>query len=121
MTYDYSRLANTALRLIAKYGRSVTLRSVTAGTYDPATRTKSGASTSDATVSMAFNNYTQNQIDGEVIRRDDLEGLLAASGLTTAPENGDIVIDGSNQYKIVNVDVIQPGDTVIVYKLQLRS
>jgi len=119
MTFNYSGLAAAALRLIDKFGRNVTLRSVTAGSYDTATMTKTGASDADKVVKMAIVEYKQSQIDGEVVQRGDELGLLAASAVTAKPVVNDIVID-SVQYKIINIETIKPGDTALLYKLQLR-
>lgn len=120
MTFNYSGIASTALALIADFGRSVTLRRVTAGTYTPSSLSVSGASTSDETITAVIMKHKFHQIDGEIIRRDDRLCLVAASGLTV-PALGDIIISDSVQMKIVDVEVVQPGDTAVVYRLNLRK
>ena len=120
MSFNYAGLASTALKQIAKFGRSVTLRAVTAGTFDTSTGTKTGASTADTVVKAVVTAYKDKQIDGEIIRHGDKMVMIAGSAVTTAPVTNDIVVDGGD-YKIVNIETIQPGDTVLIYKLQVRK
>lgn len=120
MSFDYTSLQNTADRLISKFGRSVTLRRVTAGTYDPSNLSVSGDSNADTTVTVAIMNYEEREIDGSVIKRQDMRGYLAAKN-TALPSVSDIIIDGSVQYQIVNIRELKPATTSLLYELQLRK
>ena len=120
MSFNYASLASTALKQITKFGRSVTLRTVTTGTFDTGTGVISGASDADVTVKAVVTGYKDKQIDGQIIRSGDKQVMIAGSALTTAPKTNDIVVD-SGDYKIVNIETIQPGDTVLIYKLQVRK
>jgi len=120
MSFNYAGLAKTALKQIAKFGRSVTLRTVAAGTFDTSTGTVSGASNSDVVVKALVTGYKDKQIDGQIIRHGDKMVMIAGSAVTTPPVSNDIVVDGGD-YKIVNIETIQPGDTVLIYKLQVRK
>lgn len=118
MGFDYSSLEASALRLITDKGRDVTLRAVAEGTYNPGTDTISGASESDSIVKMVMRDFTTRELVETMIERGDKEALVAASGIT-APEVNDVIVDG-DEYKILNVQQVAPGDTTILYKLQLR-
>jgi hypothetical protein len=58
-------------------------------------------------------------VDGTLIQMGDKKVLCAAEGLTK-PAPGDIVEDGS-EYRVVAVQEVGPGDTPILYKLQVRK
>lgn len=120
MSFSYGSLASTALKQIAKFGRSVTLRTVTVGTFDTGTGVTTGASDADVTVKAVITGYTNKQTDGEIIRRGDKQVMIAGSAVTAAPVLNDVVVDDGD-YKIVNIETIQPGDTVLLYKLQVRK
>lgn len=117
---DYSSLAATALRQIADKGRNVTLRRDAAGTYNPASDTFTAGDEDNETVKAVITDYHDRQIDGEIIMRGDRRAIIAASGLT-APDKGDVIVDGSDQYRIINIETVKPGDTALLYKLQVRK
>ena len=121
MPFDYSALSEIAINEVKDKGRDVTLQYVTAGTYDPATDDISGDSDTNATVRMLQLNYKKSEIDGTLIKSDDVMGLLANDSLTREPENGDKIIDNSVTFTIKNVKKVQPGDTILLYRLQLRG
>ncbi len=119
MSFNYSGLSKTAVKNIAKFGRSVTFRSVTVGTFDTSTGTKTGAKDVDKIIKAVITDYKDRQIDGEIIRRGDKQVMIAGSSVIS-PKTNDIIVDGSD-YKIVNIETVQPGDTVLIYKLQVRK
>ena len=117
---EYDGSAAMALRLIQKKGRTVTLRTKS-GTYNPDTDDFSSQTEDDASVKAVFTNYSNSQIDGELVRRGDKRLLMAALGLESSPSGRDQVIDGDDTYKIISFETIQPGDTPILYKVQVRK
>lgn len=118
---DYSSLAASALRQIADSGREVTLRRVTAGTYHPDADAFSGDDEEDEDIDAVITDYHDRQIDGEIILRGDRKVLIAGSALTSPPTKGDVMEDGDDEYRIVNIETVKPGDTVLLYKLQVRK
>ena len=117
----YSEMAEMAREEIEEYGRTITLRRNNEGSYDAATDTMVGASVSDVSVKVLFTEYRQNEIDNTIILRGDKKVLIAATSLSFAPEHNDIIIDGGTQYKVINLSTVQPGDTPLLYKLQVRK
>lgn len=115
---NYDRFVSTAKTQIADKGRMVTLRSKSSGTFDPIAGTMSDGSQTDRQVKALFTEYAAKQVDGTMIQQGDKQVMIA--DLATAPDNDDILIDGSDEYAIVHVGAIQPGDTPILYKLQVR-
>lgn len=113
MPIDYTALASTAERLIKENGRDVTIRSTTAGTYDPDTGV-SGGSVTDNIVSAVFFDVDERQINDNIIQRGDRVMLTAAPvGLE------DEVIDGDS-YQVINVENIKPGSVGVMYRVVLR-
>lgn len=121
MTFDYSGLAATSVSQIADKGRDVTLTYKSTNIYDPQTDTNAEDSSTTQTVRMLITNYNKREIDGTLIKNSDRQGLLANDSLTRAPAQGDTVTDGTEVLTVKNIEEIKPGDTVLLYKLQLRK
>lgn len=117
----YENLARTALQQIAGKGRSVTIKSPgSAQAYDPDTDTFTAGTDGTASVKAIFTDFAKKDIDGEQILRTDKRVLIAASALATEPSTTDKLVDGSDEYRIIKVDVVKPGDTSILYAVQVR-
>ncbi|PSL23473.1 hypothetical protein [Dyadobacter jiangsuensis] len=117
----YGEMAELAKEQIEEFGRSVILRRNNQGDYDPATDSFSGGSSADVSVIALFTKFEQNEIDGTIILRDDKKVLIAASSLASPPQHNDILVDGDYEYKVLPLDIIRPGDTPLIYKLQVRK
>jgi hypothetical protein len=125
MTFDYTKPAATALKLLTKFGRSVTLRKQTAGAYDPAT---SGATVTntDYTGTGALFDFNERILgtqfeNGTSVQMGDKYLLLASSGITVAPVPNDLLIFGSDTWTVLNVKIIAPAGTAVLYELHLRK
>jgi hypothetical protein len=115
-------LAKSALALISRRGRTVTLRQVDVGTYDPQLNDFTKNDQTDTTVKAVVTDYLQREVDGDLILLGDKRVLIAASGLTDAPMVGDYIIEGSgSQYRVMSVITVQPGEVAMLYKLQVRK
>ncbi len=111
MAFDYSALRNTAITLINKFGRTATRRVVTnsGSEFDP-TQTNV-----DTPIVGAFVGFSNREIDGTLILATDKKMISYDSVAID-----DKIIDASIKYVVKNVDTINPGDTVLIYKIQLR-
>ena len=118
---DYSSLNATAIAQIADKGRAVTLVYKTPGSYDPQTDAITGNGTTSQTVKMVILNFKRKDVDGTLIKTGDRMALLANDALTRPPKTNDNVTDGGETYNIEDVEAVAPGDTVLLYKLQLRK
>lgn len=120
MSYDES--AASALRMISEKGRSVTIRRPDAGqSYDPANDTMSAGAPEEVVIKVVFTGFKINEVDGELIRREDKRVLIAAAALPFAPAQSDLLIDGGVEYSIINTETVQPGDVPLLYKVQVRK
>ena len=125
MTF-YTRLQNTAQKLLKGKGQSLTLTRITAGTYDPATGGMTGATTSTQSAYGAIFDYGAKQIDGTLIKAGDKQLLLSAfktdGAALTAPVLGDTVTVGSVTYTLVEpLKEVNPAGTVVLYEVNLRK
>ena len=114
----YTKLATTALSIISSKGQSVTLRSV--ATTTPGNAWEPTRTPTNSTAKAVREQYTVGEIDGDLVRRGDRRYLVAASGLSAAPDVDDRILDDI-EMEIVNVDVVAPAGTAGVYIVQTRS
>lgn len=119
MTFDYAKAAATALRLLTQFGRDVTVRSYTVGTYDPATGANS-VTTSDVTKKGALLDFGAGKtlVNGGLIQVGDKRLLLESSA---APSPQAHIIVGSVEYVIISVGEVNPAGTPVLFDLHLRG
>lgn len=115
----YQNLANTSLKLISEKGKNVTLRYVSAGSYDVDNDTVSSTSNTDKQVKAVRTEFKTSEIDGTLIKEDDFKLMIAAKSLTAKPENDDLIVDDQKTYKIKRVKKIAPADVDLVYILHV--
>lgn len=118
---DYTRSINAALRLITKKGQIVTLKTETPGSYNPATSEVSRTETTESGRGVVTQFETKD-VDGNLIKADDLLLILAAKGVTNKPQPDKtlIVLNSGVTYTVKNVIDVAPSGVSIVYRLQLR-
>jgi hypothetical protein len=119
MSQFYTKLAATASSLLTKYGQTVTFSRAVGATFNPATGTDTGGSTSTWTGKGASFNYNSSEIDGAMIQESDIR--LLAEAVATQPVIGDQVTVNSIAYHVVSVNETSPGGTVVKYDIQLRK
>ncbi|MCK9532606.1 MAG: hypothetical protein M0R77_19130 [Gammaproteobacteria bacterium] len=109
--YDYSTLANTAISLIDRFGRTIIRRRATKSgdNWNP---TISYTDTNIIGVSLG---YKANEIDGNLIKATDKKILTYDEVIVS-----DKIVDNSIVYEVISVDTINPGDTILIYKVQIR-
>ena len=113
------------LRMLEDFGRNLTLIYVSEGSYDPATGSLSGGSTSNSTVKGYFYNYRLDEVDGSNVVLGDRRLLLPTvdtSGNTiTEPEIGDqVTVTGDNVVSI-SIAKIFSDTRVMCYLCQVRE
>lgn len=131
MAVNYTNLRAVAERLIGENGRSLTLvRRDQGNPTDPAKpwRDSTGASDVTLVVTGVFIDFEQEDTDGTLVRRGDKRVLAAASEVETVAgasfdelEDYDYILDGTDRWDIVKVDVIEPGSLRVLYDIQVRK
>ncbi len=125
----YDKLAATSLRLLTKYGMSVTLRqsSLGAGNYNPATGVVTPETDVDTTrkalildqpgsqISQRFGNNNQAN---SLVQQGEKWLYLDANGV--APSLQDKIIINEVEYAIMDVQETGPGGVPVLYMLMVR-
>lgn len=111
-------------QLVDTHGKAVTLRSVSHGTYSPATGSVTNTNT-DTTVKVFFGSYHVSEMSGTTIEEGDRKAVvntLDTSGTsTTEPKVGDFLIGQGDTVRIENVQKIFSGTTIACYICQVRE
>lgn len=126
MTF-YENMAAVALRLITDKGQSLAIRRISK-TFDPVTSATSSATKvtgSMRAVIVPFNKDDKANMDirlAEALAKGQLrKAIVAASGLTFAPEPMDVIDLESAQWLVQGVTPINPAGTPLVYFLILEK
>jgi hypothetical protein len=109
----YDGLAIRAAALIAKYGRTMYLRSYTA-TGDEWNPTLVAIDTEIKGVMLEYTAYEQN----DLIQANDKKVLVSAE-VEPTPQHK--LVDGGIEYEIVRAKPLKPGVTLILTELQIRK
>ena len=111
-------LKKAASASLKKLGGDVTIRQVTAGSYN----TTTGAiteSTSDTTIKGTLSNVSRNQVN-DLIESQDKLLTISANDLTFVPTTKDRVVISSVEFKIVQVITNEQNNTPVSFDLILR-
>jgi len=112
-------LEKVASNVIEALGADVTIRYVTAGTYNTTTGVI-GESENDTNIKGVVENIKQSEVN-ELIQASDKRLIVAAKELATAPETKDRVVISSVVHQIIQVETIDQDNTAITYELVLRA
>ncbi|MDC1268152.1 hypothetical protein N8Z76_00305 [Gammaproteobacteria bacterium] len=125
MAFDYTTTVASALRLITKFGQTVTVNRLS-GAYSPTAGTiGSGNSSYTAVVVTVPASSNPNSLD-DSLKEDLTKGrlrffLMAASGLSVVPTSGDRVEFESKEWETFGVTPLNPGGTAIMYFVGARE
>ena len=111
-------LKKAASASLKKLGGDVTIRQVTAGSYN----TTTGAiteSTSDTTIKGTLSNVSKSQVN-DLIESQDRLLTISAGDLTFVPTTKDRVVISSVEFKIIQVTTNEQNNTPISFDLILR-
>jgi hypothetical protein len=114
-----SPLRKVASKLMARFGGTITLRSVTTGVYNATTGTISETSI-DTTVRGVLEDVRRSEVN-DLVQQDDKRLMIAAADLASAPTIADRVIISSRSMQIIEVRTIEQDNTAITYELILRD
>lgn len=114
----YKRLAAVAQAQLSGKGRAITLRRAITS-FDPQTGVTS-QSVTDHGAHGLFTAYRIDQIDGSAVQRGDRQLLIAADGIPLSPDTGDRIVTDGEEWQVVSVETLAPGDRAVLYRLQIR-
>lgn len=114
----YANLAATALRLLTKYGQTVTVTRDVVGTVDPITGAGTPGTPVTFTGKAAIFDYNVSLIDGVMIQASDKRMVIES---TNEPQTSDVVTTATGDFTVVAVNPLSPAGTVVKYDVQIRS
>jgi len=112
-------LRKAASKVTGKLGADVTIRYVTAGTYNTTTGVI-GETESDTAIKGVVQNITQSEVN-DLVQASDKRLIVAAKELATAPGTKDRVVISTVVHQIIQVETIDHDNTAITYELVLRA
>jgi hypothetical protein len=129
---DYVSFRNLAERLIEANGRTISLvRRDQDNPTDPAKPWRGSTEAAEITVVVkgVFIEFEKEDFDGTLVRRGDKRVLIAAKSVTDEGggaanlkiEDYDHILDGGTRWKIMKAELIEPGDTRILFDLHVRQ
>lgn len=124
---EYTSAIDLAARLIIKKGREVIFRhreTDTASVDEDRPWDKPAPLEGDQKLKMVFLDYDQKVIDGTKIKSKDKQVLMFAKGVRFTPTTKDFLIDlpkdGGKFWKILDVEILSPGEEAVMFTLQVR-
>ena len=111
-------LKKAASKSLAKLGGDVTIRKVTAGSYNATTGAIS-ETIADTTVKGILENVTRSQVN-DLIEQQDKILTIAANDLDYVPTTKDRVVISSVEFKIIAVNSNEQNNTPISFEIVLR-
>lgn len=113
-------ISSSMTYLIDKYGQDFTLKTISSSSIDLNNPT-AAPTVATATYSIKGypSRYKDREIDGELIRSDDIR--LNVAELTVIPTTNDQIIQGNNTWNIVDIKRFYVGDEIPLYWIQMRK
>ncbi len=120
MSDFYNGLQSTATRLLAQFGKPLTLRIQTGSAYDPGTQTNV-PTYADHAVSGVIGNYQGRVTESGTLVQTDDKKILVSVGTAPEPTAGAQIIDGATVYVVQTVKALNPAGTPLLFELQGRK
>lgn len=117
MSDFYAGLQQTASRLLAQFGKSMTLRIQTGAAYDHATQTNVPVYADYPVSGLVLNYSGRTNESGTYVQTDDKKLLLSVSN-APEPTTGAQVIDGADTYTVQAVKALSPAGINLLFELQ---
>jgi|GEM_PF-1266650 len=112
-------LRKVASKLMAKFGGTATIRTVTPGNYN----TSTGAiteTTSDTVVRGVLEDVNLREVN-DLIQAGDKRLTIAAADVANAPTTAARVLISNVTHQVIQVQTIEQDNTAITYELILRA
>lgn len=121
-----AQMQRDVVALLREHGYDLTFRRPSnGGSYNPATGAVSGGSNADETARVVFLNYTSRDIDGTLVQRGDRKAVMAATyngtALSKTPQLDDELRGEGDAVRIVSVQTIKGGSSILAYVCQARE
>lgn len=117
MAFNYARVADTAARLLDKFGQTVTLTRTVAGGYDPATGVTSPDVTQTAPVRAALLPYSNGDrlAAGQMIRQGDRKAYIAPDAAFQPDALTKLIEADGTVWQLESVEPLAPAGVPVLY------
>jgi hypothetical protein len=112
--------AYNLLRLVQRHGSTLTLHKVSEGTYDPATGSLTGGSTTDYEVTGYMYDAVTGIATDEIVRGVK-KLVIPALGLSVEPDDGDTVSGLGDKVHIDRVTIYYSAGLAVLYECEVRE
>lgn len=120
VAFNYGRVMAVSLKMIGRFGQSISITRFVEGDYNPSTSTAPVTETTQTGLRGLFDNYKTKDIDGTLVQRGDVKMLVAALGVSEPKKNDFVTDKNGTVWTIEFVDTINPNGNPILYTFQLR-
>ena len=111
-------LKNAASKTIKVLGGDITYRRVTTGIYNPTTGSMSEVKT-DVSIKGVVSNVARSEVTA-LVSSQDTRLTISAGDITFTPTTFDRVVIGGTEYKVVQINTNEQGNTAISFDIFLR-
>lgn len=119
MTFNYAALAQTARRLLVRFGASATLTRSTPGEYDSETASAPLTTTVQNVTACVFP-VEDRYVDGSLIFATDQQAYIAAVGVTE-PKPGDVLAWQGVNLTAVQCKNLGPSGIMVLFEMIVRG
>lgn len=105
--------------LLTQFGEAVVISRNVMGDYDPSSGEAPIISTTTFSGFAVPEDYKASEIDGTLIIEGDSK--LTLNQTSTAPQNGDAIVLGSETFRVISVSKYRAQGDTIAYELQVRK
>lgn len=113
-------MASLSANLIRQFGEQATFYHTVNGEYDPSLGETDGQITNSYISNVVPESYTNREIDGTLIKTDDIK-LLAPEIPGYVPKPNDSVKFSQGRYRIISVDKTILNAHSVLFTLQVRK
>lgn len=121
-----AEMQRDVVALLREHGYNLTFRRPNnGGSYNAATGAITGGTNADEMARVVFLSYTARDIDGTLVQRGDRKAVMAATyngtALTKTPQIDDELRGEGDAVRIVSVQTIKSGASILAYICQARK
>ena len=113
-----SSLRKATAKTVSKLGGDITYRRVTTGIYNPTSGSMSEVK-ADSSIKGVVGQVTRSEVT-DLISSQDKRLSIAAKDIDFSPTTFDRVVISGTEYKIIQINTTEQGNTAIAYDLFLR-
>jgi hypothetical protein len=111
-------MASDASAMLKEFGQAATWEhDNNDGSLNPATGTTTGATSTAYSAKVVLLDFQTNRINGTSVLATDSRFLMEVGN---KPEVGDIITVNAVEYKVMDVQEVNPAGTPVLYEVQLR-